>query len=309
MKIMVTGGAGFIGSWVADSYISNGHEVLIFDDLSSGRLENINAKAKFVKGDIRDRSLVKSVMNDFKPDVVNHHAAQIDVRKSVEDPAYDAEVNIIGSITLLENSVKHGVKKFVFASTGGAIYGEPEDIPADESTPPMPISAYGTSKYAVEKYLEYYRHIYSLDFVALRYANVYGPRQNPHGEAGVVAIFCSRILSGRTCLIYGDGSQTRDYVFVGDVARANVLALNSKSGSYNIGTGVETSVNDLVSELGVASGRVFNTEYAGARAGEVLRISLEADLAEEVLGWEPRVFLDEGIRNTWEWFRASNNIG
>ncbi len=309
MKIMVTGGAGFIGSWVADSYISNGHEVLIFDDLSSGRLENINAKAKFVKGDIRDRSLVKSVMNDFKPDVVNHHAAQIDVRKSVEDPAYDAEVNIIGSITLLENSVKHGVKKFVFASTGGAIYGEPEDIPADESTPPMPISAYGTSKYAVEKYLEYYRHIYSLDFVALRYANVYGPRQNPHGEAGVVAIFCSRILSGRTCLIYGDGSQTRDYVYVGDVARASVLALNSKSGSYNIGTGVETSVNDLVSELGVASGRVFNTEYAGARAGEVLRISLEADLAEEVLGWEPRVFLDEGIRNTWEWFRASNNIG
>lgn len=308
MKILVTGGAGFIGSWVADSYISNGHEVLILDDLSSGRLENVNAKAAFVKGDIRDRGLIKSVMDDFKPDVLNHHAAQIDVRKSVEDPAFDAEVNIIGSITLLENSVKHGVKKFVFASTGGAIYGEPEDIPADESTPPMPISAYGTSKYAVEKYLEYYRHIYSLDFVALRYANVYGPRQNPHGEAGVVAIFCSRILSGRTCLIYGDGSQTRDYVYVGDVARANVLALDSKSGSYNIGTGVETSVNELVSELGVASGQVFNTEHAEARAGEVQRISLGADLAEEVLGWEPRVFLDEGIRNTWEWFRASNNV-
>jgi len=307
MKILVTGGAGFIGSWVADSYIGNGHEVLILDDLSSGRLENVNAKAAFVKGDIRDRSLIKSVMDDFKPDVLNHHAAQIDVRKSVEDPAFDAEVNIIGSITLLENSVKHGVKKFVFASTGGAIYGEPEDIPADESTPPMPISAYGTSKYAVEKYLEYYRHIYSLDFVALRYANVYGPRQNPHGEAGVVAIFCSRILSGRTCLIYGDGSQTRDYVYVGDVARANVLALDSKSGSYNIGTGVETSVNELVSELGVASGQVFNTDHAEARAGEVQRISLGAELAEEVLGWEPRVFLDEGIRNTWEWFRASNN--
>lgn len=307
MKILVTGGAGFIGSWVADYYISNGHEVLILDDLSSGRLENVNAKAAFVKGDIRDRSFIKSVMDDFKPDVVNHHAAQIDVRKSVEDPAFDAEVNIIGSITLLENSVKHGVKKLVFASTGGAIYGEPEDIPADESTPPMPISAYGTSKYAVEKYLEYYRHIYSLDFVALRYANVYGPRQNPHGEAGVVAIFCSRILSGKTCLIYGDGSQTRDYVYVGDVARANVLALNSKSGSYNIGTGVETSVNELVNELGVASGQVFNTEHAEARAGEVQRISLGADLAEEVLGWEPRVFLDEGIRNTWEWFRASNN--
>lgn len=306
MKILVTGGAGFIGSWVADSYISNGHEVLILDDLSSGRLENINAKAAFIKGDVRDHGLIKSVMDDFRPDVVNHHAAQIDVRKSVEDPAYDAEVNIIGSITLLENSVKHGVKKFVFASTGGAIYGEPEDIPADESTPPMPISAYGTSKYAVEKYLEYYRHIYSLDFVALRYANVYGPRQNPHGEAGVVAIFCSRILSGKTCLIYGDGGQTRDYVYVGDVARANALALNSKSGSYNIGTGVETSVNDLVNELGVASGQVFNTEYAEARAGEVQRISLGADLAEEVLGWEPRVFLDEGIRNTWEWFRASN---
>lgn len=307
MKILVTGGAGFIGSWVADSYIEGGHEVLIFDDLSSGRLENINPKAEFVKGDVRDRALIDSVMDRFQPDVVNHHAAQIDVRKSVEDPAFDAEVNIIGSINLLESSVKHGVKKFVFASTGGAIYGEPEDIPADESTPPMPISAYGTSKYAVEKYIEYYSHIYSLDYVALRYANVYGPRQNPHGEAGVVAIFCSRILSGGTCLIFGDGGQTRDYVYVGDVARANVLALDSKSGSYNIGTGVETSVNELVGELGVASGQVFNTEYADARAGEVQRISLEAGLAEEVLGWEPRVFLDEGIRNTWEWFRASNN--
>lgn len=306
MKILVTGGAGFIGSWVSDAYIYEGHDVLILDDLSSGRLENVPVKAEFVKGDIRDRALIDKIMDGFTPDVVNHHAAQIDVRKSVEDPAYDAGVNIIGSLNLLESSVRHGVKKFVFASTGGAIYGEPEDIPADESTPPMPISAYGTSKYAVEKYLEFYRHIYSLDYVALRYANVYGPRQNPHGEAGVVAIFCSRILSGKNCLIFGNGSQTRDYVYVGDVARASVLALGAEPGSYNIGTGVETSVNDLVSELGVASGRVFSTEYADARAGEVQRISLDAALAEEVIGWEPRVWLDEGIRSTWEWFRSAN---
>jgi len=225
MKILLTGGAGFIGSWVAERYIKEGHDVLILDDLSTGRMENIPESAAFIKCDIRDDDAVRRAFAEFRPDVVNHHAAQIDVRKSVEDPAYDASVNIIGTIRLLESSVKSGVKRFIFASTGGAIYGEPANIPADEKTPPMPISAYGTSKYAVEKYLEYYRHIYSLDSVALRYANVYGPRQNPHGEAGVVAIFCSRILSGKPCTIFGDGEQTRDYVYAGDVARANLCAL------------------------------------------------------------------------------------
>jgi UDP-glucose 4-epimerase len=306
MKILVTGGAGFIGSWVADSYIDSGHEILIFDDLSSGRRENIPDKAQFTEGDIRDSGLVEKIIADYKPDVVNHHAAQIDVRKSVENPAYDAGINIIGTLNLLESSVRYGVRKFVFASTGGAIYGEPEKLPADETIPPMPISPYGTSKYAVEKYMEYYKAVHSLDFVALRYSNVYGPRQNPHGEAGVLAIFCSRILSGKPCLIYGDGSQTRDYVYVGDVARANLKALDAPSGSFNIGTQVETSVNDLVSELGNASGMDFKVEHADARAGEVQRISLDVGLAESALGWKPQVFLKEGIKNTWEWFNNAS---
>lgn len=306
MKILVTGGAGFIGSWVADAYIAKGHEVLVLDDLSSGIRENVPDKAVFVEGDIRERGTVDGVLTDFKPEVVNHHAAQIDVRKSVEDPVYDAGVNIIGTLNLLESSVKNGVGRFIFASTGGAIYGEPEVIPADEETPPMPISPYGTSKYAVEKYLQYYKYIYSLDYVALRYANVYGPRQNPHGEAGVVAIFCSRILGGRPCLIFGDGDQTRDYVYVGDVARSNVLALGAPSGSYNIGTGVETSVNGLVEEIGQAAGIRFGVEYAAARPGEVQKISLDVRFAGEVLGWKPETPLKEGVVNTWEWFKESS---
>jgi UDP-glucose 4-epimerase len=304
MKILVTGGAGFIGSWVAEAYIKEGHEVLVLDDLSTGKAENVPEGARFVKCDIRDEDAVRGAFAGFRPDVVNHHAAQIDVRKSVEDPAFDASVNIIGTIRLLESSVRSGVKKFIFASTGGAIYGEPPNIPADEKTPPMPISPYGTSKYAVEKYLEYYRYIYSLDYVALRYANVYGPRQNPHGEAGVVAIFCSRILSGETCTVFGDGSQTRDYVFAGDVASANLCALGSPSGSYNIGTQIETSVNGLITELEAASGIDFPVKHAEARAGEVGRISLDVRLAGKVLGWAPSVFLAKGIKNTWEWFKA-----
>lgn len=304
MKILVTGGAGFIGSWVAEVYINGGHEVLILDDLSTGRRENVPADASFIEGDIRDADLVRGVFSDFRPDIVNHHAAQIDVRKSVEDPAYDASVNIIGTLRLLESSVRGGVKKFVFASTGGAIYGEPRVIPADEKTPPMPISPYGTSKYAVEKYLEYYKYIYSLDYVALRYANVYGPRQNPHGEAGVIAIFCSRILAGKPCIVFGDGAQTRDYVYAGDVAKASLSALSAPSGSYNIGTEIETSVNGLIAELGAASGVKFKVEHADARAGEVGRISLDVELAGKVLGWAPGVYLREGIKNTWEWFKA-----
>lgn len=307
MKILLTGGAGFIGSWVAEAYIKEGHEVLILDDLSTGRMENIPEGASFIKCDIRDEDAVRGAFADFRPDVVNHHAAQIDVRKSVEDPAYDASVNIIGTIRLLESSVRNGVKKFVFASTGGAIYGEPPTIPADEKTPPMPISPYGTSKYAVEKYLEYYRHLYSLDYVALRYANVYGPRQNPHGEAGVIAIFCSRILSGQPCIVFGDGSQTRDYVYAGDVAGANLCALASPSGSYNIGTQIETSVNGLITELEAASGINFPVRYSDPRPGEVSRISLDVRLAGRVLGWAPSVFLAKGIKNTWEWFKAGRS--
>ncbi|MGQ0793045.1 MAG: NAD-dependent epimerase/dehydratase family protein [Deltaproteobacteria bacterium] len=302
MKILITGGAGFIGSWVAEAFIAEGHEVLVLDNLTSGREANIPSEAEFVKGDIREASLLEGIFSSFKPDVVSHHAAQIDVRLSVENPVFDAETNILGSINLIELSKRQGVKKFIFASTGGAIYGEPENLPAGESAYPAPISPYGVSKYSVEKYLGYYGAVFGFNYTALRYSNVYGPRQNPEGEAGVVAIFCNRVLSGVPCRIFGDGEQTRDYVFVGDVARANLMSLGAPAGSYNIGTGVETSVNELARVLRDKSGVNFMTEYADARAGEVLRISLDASRAEEVFGWSPSVAFEEGIRRTWAWF-------
>ena len=297
MRIVVTGGAGFIGSWVSDYYLNNGHEVLIIDNLTTGVRKNIPEGAKFVEADIRDFETINMVIAEFGADIINHHAAQIDVRKSVDDPAFDAEINIIGSINLLQSAIRNGVQKFIFASTGGAIYGEPKDIPADENTAAVPISAYGTSKY-----LSFYKELYGLDYVALRYANVYGPRQNPHGEAGVIAIFCDKIISGGSCKVFGDGEQTRDYVFVEDVARSNVLGLNAPSGSYNIGTGIEKSVNDLISELGVASGNSLDVQYVDARAGEVQSISLDAKLAGKVIKWTPDVELKEGIQRTWDWF-------
>ncbi|MER3445560.1 MAG: UDP-glucose 4-epimerase [Candidatus Dadabacteria bacterium] len=302
MKILITGGAGFIGSYVADAFIREGHRVLILDNLFTGIEENIPEEADFIKCDIRERKPLERVFSDFKPDIVNHHAAQINVRQSVEDPAFDAEINIIGTLNLLELSIKHGIKRFIFASTGGAIYGEPEKLPANETTPPMPISPYGASKYAVETYLGYYRAVYGLEYVALRYSNVYGPRQNPHGEAGVVAIFCTRIISGKPCLIFGDGNQTRDYVFAEDVARANILAIDAPVGRYNIGTEMETSVNELVLVLRRAVGREFDVEYSPPRPGEVQRISLDIGLARRVLGWSPDVNLEDGISRTWQWF-------
>jgi len=306
MRILVTGGAGFIGSWVADAFLGEGHEVLIIDDLSTGRKENLPESALFIKCDIRDSDKVEKIISDFKPDIIDHHAAQIDVRKSLDNPMHDAEINIIGTLHLIEASLKHDVKKFVFASTGGAIYGEPENIPADEKTEPFPISPYGTSKYAVEKYLGYYNYVHGFEYVALRYANVYGPRQNPHGEAGVIAIFCNRILSGSSCTVFGDGTQTRDYVYVEDVAKANLRALSAPVGSYNIGTGVETSVNDLIAELKKSSGTDFQVEYADARPGEVQSISLDAGYAEKILGWTPSVDLTRGIKNTWDWFNLNS---
>ncbi|TFG78261.1 MAG: NAD-dependent epimerase/dehydratase family protein [Thermodesulfobacteriales bacterium] len=302
MKILVTGGAGFIGSWVSRAFLKEGHEVVIIDDLSTGKEENLPSGAKFIKCDIRDFDTVEKIISDFKPEIVDHHAAQIDVRKSVDNPMHDAEINIVGTLHLIESSLRHGVKKFIFASTGGAIYGEPEVIPADEKTDPFPISPYGTSKYAVEKYLGYYNYVHGFEYVALRYANVYGPRQNPHGEAGVIAIFCNRILSGSPCTVFGDGGQTRDYVYVEDVAKANLQSLSAPFGSYNIGTGIETSVNDLISELKKSSGTDFEVNYGEQRPGEVQSISLEASQAEKILGWKPNVNLAEGIQKTWNWF-------
>lgn len=306
MKILVTGGAGFIGSWVSDVFLEHDHEVVIIDDLSTGREQNIPPKAEFIKCDIRDFQSVEKIVSQFKPDIIDHHAAQIDVRKSVDNPMLDAEINIIGTLHLVESAMTNGVKKFVFASTGGAIYGEPEIIPADERTKPFPISPYGTSKYAIEKYLGYYNYVHGLDYVALRYANVYGPRQNPHGEAGVIAIFCNRILSGTACTVFGDGGQTRDYVYAQDVAKANLLSLNAPVGSYNIGTGIETSVNELIYELKKSSGVDFEVEYGEKRPGEVQSISLEVSHAEKILGWKPRVNLADGIQNTWDWFKRNS---
>jgi len=306
MKILVTGGAGFIGSWVSDAFLEKGHEVVIIDDLSTGKKENLPEDAKFINCDIRNFDKVEKIISDFKPDIIDHHAAQIDVRKSVDNPMHDAEINIVGTLHLIESSLRHGVKKFIFASTGGAIYGEPEIIPADEKTDPFPISPYGTSKYAVEKYLGYYNYVHDFDYVALRYANVYGPRQNPHGEAGVIAIFCSRILSGASCTVFGDGGQTRDYVYVEDIAKANLQSLNAPVGSYNIGTGIETSVNDLISQLKISSGTDFEVDYGEERPGEVQSISLEVTKAEKILGWKPNVNLADGIQKTWNWFNIDS---
>jgi len=306
MKILVTGGAGFIGSWVSDTFLQNDHEVVVVDDLSTGREENVPVDAKFIKCDIRDYDTVEKIISNFKPDIIDHHAAQIDVRKSVENPMHDAEINILGTLHLIESAIRNKVKKFIFASTGGAIYGEPEIIPADEKTDPFPISPYGTSKYAVEKYLGYYNSVHGFDYVALRYANVYGPRQNPHGEAGVVAIFCNRIMAGKPCTVFGDGGQTRDYVYVEDIANANLKSLNAPVGSYNIGTGIETSVNDLISELKKSSGTDFEVNYGEERPGEVQSISLEVTQAEKILGWKPSVNLGDGIQKTWNWFNSDS---
>ncbi len=303
MRILITGGAGFIGSWVAENYLKEGHEVFIYDNLSSGIAENIPQDAEFIEGDIRDFGMLEKTFNKYRPEIINHHAAQINVRVSVEDPVFDADTNIIGSINLLQLSVKNEIRKFIFASTGGAIYGEPETIPADESTERRPLSPYGTSKLCVENYLNYYNNIYGLDYTALRYSNVYGERQNPHGEAGVVAIFCTNILNGSGCRVFGSGDQTRDYVHCEDVANANLLGIDSDKGIYNIGTSESTSVNDIVAKLKNISGIDFKSEHLPAVQGEVSHISLDNTHAEKVLGWSPRINFDTGLERTWAWFK------
>ena len=303
MRILLTGGAGFIGSWVAEKYLKEGHEVFIYDNLSSGIAKNIPQDAEFIEGDVRDISTLENTFKKFRPEIINHHAAQINVRVSVDDPVLDAETNIVGSINLLQLAVKHDVNKFIFASTGGAIYGEPNHIPADETTDREPLSPYGTSKLCVENYLNYYNKIYGLDYTALRYSNVYGERQNPHGEAGVVAIFCTNILKGSGCRVFGSGDQTRDYVHSEDVAAANVLGINAPSGIYNIGTSVSTSVNDIVAELKRISGIEFKTEHLPAVPGEVNHISLDNSQAGEVLKWSPQINFKTGLERTWDWFK------
>ena len=305
MKILVTGGAGFIGSNVVDALVKDGHEVTVLDNLSTGKEENINPEVKFYNIDLLDMESLELVFREFKPDVVNHHAAQIDVRKSVEDPSFDAETNIIGSINLFECSINYGVRRIIFSSTGGALYGESENLPATEDTPIEPLSPYGVAKYCVENYLNYFKRLYSIERVILRYANVYGPRQDPLGEAGVVAIFTGKILKGEKPVIYGDGTQTRDYIYVEDIVKANVLALEGKEGIYNIGTGKETSVNELVEIFSKVLGREIKSEYAPPRKGEASRISLDADMAKKELSFVPKYSLEEGIKKTIEWYRGN----
>ncbi|MFZ1517864.1 MAG: NAD-dependent epimerase/dehydratase family protein [Ignavibacteriaceae bacterium] len=306
MKILVTGGAGFIASQIADAFIDEGHQVVILDDLSTGYEKNVNPKAKFVKANICEKSLNK-LFEAEKFDVVNHHAAQMDVRRSVKDPEFDATTNILGTINLLQNCVKYGVKKFMFASTGGAVYGEQDYFPADEKHNQQPKSPYGISKLAVEKYLYFYNSEHKLNYTILRYANIYGPRQNPFGEAGVVAIFSTKLLKGDQPVINGHGKQTRDYVFVGDVVKANLLGLKDEvSDVYNIGTGIETDVNQLFHYINDITKAGKEEKHGPSAAGEQLRSVITSDKLFNKFGWRPSTKLEDGLKATVEFFK--NNL-
>jgi UDP-glucose 4-epimerase len=305
MNIIVTGGAGFIASQIVDAYLERGHDVHILDDFSTGQEANVNPRAKVHRVDIADGKVAKLVEH-IKPDVVSHHAAQMDVRHSVADPAFDARVNIIGFINLLEACRNTGVKKVLFASSGGAVYGEQELFPAPESHVTQPASPYGVSKRTGELYLSYYHQSFGMPYIALRYANVYGPRQSTKGEAGVVAIFLSLLLSGKIPVINGDGLQTRDYVYVGDVVAANVAALDSSFvGQINIGTGIETDVVTVYSHLRDAVGSNVDAQHGPAKIGEQRRSCLDARRAADILGWRPQVALAEGLRRTAAYYQET----
>ena len=310
MRSLVTGGAGFIGSNIVDALVERGDDVLVFDNLSSGKrsnLENATAGgAQLVEGDVSDPDAVNAAFESHHPEQVFHLAAQIDVRVSVADPAFDLGVNAGGTINLLNAAVESGCKRFLFASTGGAIYGEGEgrDLPLPESADRRPDAPYGMSKLAAEGYLDLFARQHGISTVALRLGNVYGPRQDPHGEAGVVAIFCGALLGGITPKVFGDGGQTRDYIFVGDVVNAFLAASESDfTGPVNVGTGREASVFDVGNAIAAAYETTFEPEMAGERAGEVQRIAIAADLARERLGWSAQTSLEDGLRVTAEWAR------
>ncbi len=305
MKVLVTGGAGFIGSNIVDRFIDEGYDVVVADDLSTGREENINANAEFYKLDIQDPEL-ETVFRKEKPDYICHQAAQKDVRFSVSDPVTDARINILGTINILQNCIKYKVKKVIFASTGGAIYGEQEVFPAPETHPARPISPYGVTKLTAEHYMHYYKAVYGLDYVSLRYSNVYGPRQDPHGEAGVVAIFIRKMLNEEQPVINGDGEQTRDFVYVGDVAEANILALtNDTTGNiFNIGTGIEISINRIFSNLKEIIHPSLEERHGPPQQGEQRRSVIDCTRAREIMRWEPKISLIDGLKMTCEYFSA-----
>ena len=304
MKVLVSGGAGFIGSHVVDAYVEAGHDVLIVDDLSTGHRENLNPAARFYEVDIRSES-VREIFERERPEALSHHAAQMDVRRSVADPIFDAQVNLVGLLNLMETGRQHGLKRVVFASSGGTVYGEQNTFPATENHSQAPISPYGVAKLASEYYLYFYACSYDISYLALRYANVYGPRQDPHGEAGVVAIFAGKLLRGDAPTINGTGTQSRDYVFVEDVAQANLRALTSEfSGPLNIGTGVETDVNELFRILRAATGSDASERHGPGKPGEQQRSVLDPQQAKSELGWVPRVGLEDGLKRTVEYFRS-----
>ncbi len=313
MKVLVTGGAGFIGSHLTDALTTRGDEVLVIDDLSTGSEQNLSdalaAGARLEVADVLDEKTVLALTRKFEPEAVVHLAAQMDVRRSVDEPAYDATVNIAGTANLLEGARRCGSRRFVLASTGGVIYGEGDgrDLPLSEDEPTLPMCPYGQSKLAAEGYIDLFRRLYGLDGVSLRLGNVYGPRQGPHGEAGVVAIFCGLLRDGGRPLVFGTGRQTRDYIYVADVVKALIAASDGRGpGTFNIGTGRETSVLELVSILGDESGRTdFEPEMKPPRDGEVERIAISPMRAEEALGWKPQTELSEGLRST---LNATENV-
>jgi UDP-glucose 4-epimerase len=310
-RVLVTGGAGFIGSHIGEAYLRGGWEVVVLDDLSRGQERNVPRGARFVRADIRSPEARKTVaMGRF--DVVNHHAAQIDVRVSVDRPAFDSEINVAGFVNLLEGAGEGGVRRVVFASSGGVVYGDPAVIPTPETAPKLPVSPYGVSKLSGEYYLRALALLRGFEGIAMRYANVFGPRQDPKSEAGVVSIFVSRLLARQPLIVFGDGKQTRDYVFVKDVARANLLASTQPSPpatdidgpAFNIATSVQRSVLDLAQTVGQVMGQKPTLEFAAARPGELFRSALDVSKAKRVLGWSPEYRFEDGLKELVDWFQA-----
>jgi len=301
MKILITGGCGFIGSHIVDACVAHGHDVAVIDNLSTGSIDNLNGKARFYELDICGD--LDPVFSKEKFDLIDHHAAQINVRTSVDEPLFDAEVNVLGTLNLLEAAVRHGVKRFVYASSGGAVYGEPSHYPINETAPLDPLSPYGVSKVAAEVYIRMYGRLRGLEHVVLRYSNVYGPRQISKSEAGVISIFTDCILNGTECVVYGGGDQTRDYVYVADVVDANLIAMDCASNTFNVGTGSETSVNDLIDIFSVIIGNEVKHRHVDPRAGEVDRNVLDCGRLLSQTHWRPRMNIKDGILKTFEHYK------